>query len=62
MHLSTHVAAEFCALTDSLTSRIRWRMRDYQAILRAELEILAEPDVTTGPRLSRPAGRPTLTG
>jgi hypothetical protein len=58
MDLATHASAELCALTDSLTSRIRWRMRDYQSILRAQLEILAQPDVTTRPRLLRSGGRP----
>jgi hypothetical protein len=50
MNLSTHAPAELCALTDSLTSSIRWRMRDYEAILRAELEILAESRVAARPR------------
>jgi hypothetical protein len=53
MNLSTHAPAELCALTDSLTSSIRWRMRDYEAILRAELEILAEPQISQRPRLLR---------
>jgi hypothetical protein len=44
MNFSTHAPAEFCALTDSLASRIRWRMRDYEAFLKAQLEILAESD------------------
>ncbi len=44
MNFSTDAPAELCALTDSLTSSIRWRMRDYEAILKAELEILADSD------------------
>jgi hypothetical protein len=55
MDLSAHTSTELCALTDSLTSRIRWRMRDYEAILRTELAMLAEPD----PKLLRSARRPT---
>jgi hypothetical protein len=49
MNLSSDTPVELCALTDSLTSSIRWRMRDYEAILRAELEILAEPYAVMGP-------------
>jgi hypothetical protein len=60
MSPATHAPSELCALTDSLTSSIRWRMRDYEAILRAELEILTEPDATVRPRLLRVAGRPSL--
>ena len=56
MNFSTQAPAELCALTDSLTSSIRWRMRDYEAILRAELEILAEPLTATRPRPLRFAG------
>jgi hypothetical protein len=44
MDLSVHTSTELCALTDSLTSRIRWRMRDYESILRAELAMLAAPE------------------
>jgi hypothetical protein len=58
MNIAPYVPTELCALTDSLTSSIRWRMRDYEAILRAELAILAEPDGATRPRLLRVAGRP----
>jgi hypothetical protein len=47
MDLSAHARTELCSLTDSLSSSIRWRMGDYGAILRAELEILAEPDAAT---------------
>jgi len=53
-----HASTDLCALTDSLVSSIRWRMRDYEAILRAELEILAEPDGACRPRLLRVASRP----
>jgi hypothetical protein len=41
MTASADSPAELCALTDSLTSSIRWRMRDYEQILRAELALLA---------------------
>lgn len=58
MNQTPHIPTELCALTDSLTSTIRWRMRDYEAILRAELEILAEPDGANRPRLLRFAARP----
>jgi hypothetical protein len=35
---------ELCFLTDSLPSAIRWRLKDYEAMLKAELRILsAEP-------------------
>jgi hypothetical protein len=54
MNLSTQSPAELCALTDSLASSIRWRMRDYEAILRAELEILAESDAARRRRVLRP--------
>jgi hypothetical protein len=60
MTFSTQSRAELCALTDSLTSSIRWRLRDYQAILKAELEILAGPDAEAQPRLHRFAVLPTL--
>ena len=46
MNVATHASSELCALTDSLASSIRWRMRDYEAILRAELALLAEPELT----------------
>jgi hypothetical protein len=36
---------EICALTDSPPSAIHWRLKDYAAILRAELAILAAPDL-----------------
>jgi hypothetical protein len=58
MNPTPRIPTELCALTDSLASSIRWRMRDYEAILRAELEILAEPDGAYRPRLLRFAGRP----
>jgi hypothetical protein len=58
MDLSAHARIELCSLTDSLSSSIRWRMRDYEAILRAELEILAEPDAATLKPLVPSAGRP----
>jgi hypothetical protein len=53
MNLSTQTPAELCALTDSLASSIRWRMRDYEAILRAQLEILAEPYAARRQRVLR---------
>ena len=31
---------ELCALTDSLSGTIRWRLRDYEEILKAELALL----------------------
>ena len=43
MNAATHPISELCPLTDSLASSIRWRMRDYESILRAELELLAAP-------------------
>ena len=60
MAFSTQSPAELCALTDSMASSIRWRMRDYQAILKAELEILAETDAEVQRRLRRFAVLPTL--
>ena len=60
MTFSTQSPAELCALTDSMASSIRWRMRDYQAILQAELEILAEPDAEAQARLHRFAVLQTL--
>jgi len=33
-------AGELSPLTDSLSSVIRWRYRDYESILRAELHLL----------------------
>ena len=36
---------EICTLTDSPPSAIHWRLKDYAAILRAELAILAAPDL-----------------
>jgi len=35
---------EFLPLTDSLASRIRWRLCDYEAILRAEVELMLDND------------------
>jgi len=51
MSPSNYAPVELSQLTDSLASSIGWRMRDYEAILRAELEILVEPDAATQPRL-----------
>lgn len=31
---------ELCALTDSLSGTIRWRLRDYEEMLKAELAML----------------------
>ncbi len=47
MNLSANAPTELCTLTDSLSSGIRWRMRDYEAMLRAELVMLAETDPAT---------------
>jgi hypothetical protein len=55
MDLSVHTSTELCALTDSLTSRIRWRMRDYESILRAELAMLAAPEPGRSGSLQRPS-------
>jgi len=34
-----------CALADSLPGAIRWRYRDYEQLLRKQLEILLAPPV-----------------
>ena len=36
---------ELCVLTDVLSSGLRWRLSDYEAMLRAELAILAIPEL-----------------
>ena len=40
MHLTTHGEREIIPLTDSLSSVIRWRYGDYEAMLRAEVDML----------------------
>jgi hypothetical protein len=35
---------EFSPLTDSLASRIRWRLSDYEALLRAQVEALLDDE------------------
>ena len=32
-----------CALADSLSAAIRWRFRDYEQLLKKELEMLVAP-------------------
>jgi hypothetical protein len=48
---------EFLPLTDSLASRIRWRLCDYEAMLRAEVALLMldndEHDRRSEPRVER---------
>lgn len=61
MNQTSRIPTELCALTDSLASSIRWRMRDYEAILRIELEILAEPDGATSPARRRDHGTASRT-
>lgn len=31
---------ELLPLTDSLSSRVRWRVRDYEAIFKAEIDLM----------------------
>jgi hypothetical protein len=50
---------EICALTDSPPSAIHWRLKDYAAILRAELVILAAPDAPS-PIRNRSASGPEI--
>ena len=40
MHLHTHAERELSPLTDSLSSLIRWRYGDYEAMLRAEVHLM----------------------
>lgn len=40
MSLQTHAEREFLPLTDSLASTIRWRYQDYEAMLRAEVDLM----------------------
>ncbi len=35
---------EFLPLTNSLVSRIRWRLSDYEALLRAQVELLLDDE------------------
>lgn len=46
---------ELCALTDSLSGTIRWRLRDYEEILKAELALLVAME--TRRERQRQAGR-----
>lgn len=47
---------ELCALTDSLPGTVRWRLKDYEEILKAELTLL----VAMEERARRPHGRRPL--
>lgn len=52
------VARELNPLTDSLASRVRWRISDYAAIFRAEVDLLlaAEAAENGRPRPERRIG------
>lgn len=41
---------DLCALTDSLPGTIRWRLRDYEEILKAELALLVAMETSRRPR------------
>ena len=41
---SQRSAQELHPLTDSLASRVRWRVSDYEAIVRAEIDLLLAAD------------------
>ena len=47
MHTSDE---RLCLLTDSPRSAIRWRLKDYEQILRAEINLMIASE---GPRLRR---------
>ena len=53
MQLQAPRDREFLPLTDSLASRIRWRLCDYEAMLRAEVELLLD-NADHGFRWGRP--------
>lgn len=56
---SQRIAQELRPLTDSLASRVRWRVSDYEAIVRAEIDLLLAADAVDARRLrstSRPRG------
>ena len=44
MQIDTRGPKEISPLTDSLASRIRWRLCDYEAMLRAQVELLLDSD------------------
>jgi hypothetical protein len=44
---------DLCALTDSLSGTIRWRLRDYEDILKAELALLVAMETSRRPPLNR---------
>jgi hypothetical protein len=51
MQLQTRSDQEMVPLTDSLSSRIRWRYGDYEAMLRAEVDLmLSGPDADSPER------------
>ena len=52
-------AQELDPLTDSLASRVRWRVSDYAAIFRAQIDLLlaAEAAESKRPRGQRRIGR-----
>ncbi len=43
-------ARELSPLTDSLASCIRWRLCDYEAMLRGEVELLLDPSTIAASR------------
>jgi hypothetical protein len=51
-----------CVLTNSLPGAIRWRFRDYEQMLRKQLQLLAQPLHVVQPASDAPrgghAGRP----
>ncbi|MBN1238994.1 MAG: hypothetical protein JXB36_10860 [Gammaproteobacteria bacterium] len=49
-------AQELDPLTDSLASRVRWRVSDYAAIFRAQIHLLLAAEAAEAKR-ARPAGR-----
>jgi hypothetical protein len=52
---------EFDPLTDSLASRVRWRVSDYAAIFRAEIDLMLaaeEAAVRGGASAASPQARP----
>ena len=48
MQIETRGPKEFSPLTDSLTSQIRWRLSDYEAMLRAQVELLLDSNDLDG--------------
>jgi hypothetical protein len=49
---------ELCALTDSLPGTVRWRLRDYEEILKAELALLVAMETNRRPRRGSRGGAP----